>query len=197
MHRKLGFPFRTPLAFGALVALTACAQLGVTVTRVDYATQYEPLEASAAGGGDRQMKVSVLGNPFDAPHATLEASVIASMQGSTAGVPINFAANPENPDPSRPFHVVVAFNPETVRDPAKLCGAGADAATAAPTGGTVTLMGAFCTSDTYLSHAIARADAVEGPASEKLESMVIQLTLSLFPDENPHRQTDGPTIPPN
>lgn len=195
MRRKSNMPLKSTLAVGGLLTLTACAQFGITVTRVDYANQYEPAEASAAGGGDHQMKVTVLGNPFDAPHAALEAAVIDSMQGSSSGIPINFAANPENPDPSRSFHVVVAFNPETIRDPAKLCATGEDVALAEPAAGTVTLMGAFCSSDSYLSHAIARASDIEGPASEKLDAMVIQLTLALFPDENPHRRPDGVQIP--
>ncbi|MBS28700.1 MAG: hypothetical protein CL566_07205 [Alphaproteobacteria bacterium] len=187
MHRNSGFPLRSTLAIGGLVALTACAQLGIVVTRVDYATQYEPAEARAAGGGDHQMKVTVLGNPFDAPHATLEAAVIDSMQGSTSGIPINFAANPKTRTQAARFRVVVTFTPEAIRDPAKLCTAGEDIALAAPASGTVPLMSAFCSSDSSVSHAIARASDIDGTASEKLDALMIQLTLAMFPDENPHR----------
>lgn len=181
------------LALVGVFVLGACAQSGVVVSRVDYAFQYEPAEVAAAGGGDRQMKVSVLGNPFDAPSQDVEASVIDSMQGRTFGVPVNFSANPNNPDPSRSYRVVVAFNPEGVRDPGQLCETDDDLATGSSDTGTTTLMGAFCSSDSYLSHAIARADAVGGPDSEKLDGLVAQLTLALFPDENPHRKVDGDT----
>lgn len=181
----------TPIAGISLIALAGCAFSGVTVSRVDYANQYEPLEIAAAGGGDRQMKVVVSGNPFDAPMPEVEQSVIASMQGRTFGIPVNFSANPENPDPSRPYRVVVAFNPDGVRDPAQLCATGDSLTSSTPGSGTTTLMGAFCSSDSYLSHAVARADAVEGPGSEKLDDMVAQLTLALFPSENPNQQVDG------
>lgn len=182
---------------GVLV-LGACAQSGVVVSRVDYAFQYEPAEISAAGGGDRQLKVSVLGNPFDASAEAVEASVIKSMQGRTFGIPVNFSANPENPDPSRAYHVVVAFNPEGVLAPGELCAAGDDLTFVNPAPETTTLMGAFCSSDSYLSHAIARTDAVAGPGSEQLDGLVAQLTLALFPSDNPNRQVEGDTgVRPN
>jgi hypothetical protein len=63
-------------------------------------------------------------------------------------------------------------------------------------GGTLTLMGALCSSDIYLSHAIARAGGIDGVNSDTLDSLVAQLTISLFPDENPNRQTDG-EVPTN
>jgi len=184
---------RIPFAVAVLATLVACAQYGVTVSRIDYAYQYEPLEITAAGGGDRQLKVVVLGNPFDAPQAELETSVINSMQRRTFGIPVNFAAEPTNTDPNRDYRVVVAFNPEGIRDPGKLCSVGTDLNSTTSNGGVLTLMGAFCSTDSYLSHAIARASDVEGVNSEKLDGLVAQLTLSLFPDENPNRQVDGDT----
>jgi len=187
--------YRIIMTLVALGALAACAQFGVTVTRVDYAHQYAPLEVSAAGGGDRQLKVVVMGNPFGVPQDDLERAMIKSMQGRTFGVPVNFATAPTNTDPSRDFRVVVAFNPDGVRDPGKLCEAESDLASVANNAGVVTLMGAFCSTDSYLSHAIARASDVDGINSEKFDSLVAQLTLSLFPDENPHRKADGDTGP--
>lgn len=186
------------LALVGVLVLGACAQSGVVVSRVDYAFQYEPAEISAAGGGDRQMKVSVLGNPFGAPAEAVEASVIESMQGRTFGIPVNFSANPENPDPSRAYHVVLAFNPKGIRTPGELCKAGEGMTFVNPDPETTTLMGAFCSSHSYLSHAIARADAVAGPGSEQLDGLVAQLTLALFPSDNPNRQDEGDTgVRPN
>lgn len=183
--------YRIPIAIAGLATLAACAQFGVTVSRVDYANQYEPLEVSAAGGGDRQLKVVVLGNPFDVPQVELDNAVISSMQGRTFGVPVNFAAAPTNTDPSRNYRVVVAFNPDGLRDPGQLCKAGTDLGSTTSNGGVLTLMGAFCSTDSYLSHAMARSSDVDGIRSEKLDALVAQLTLALFPNENPNRQTDG------
>jgi hypothetical protein len=183
----------TPLTLIVLGALAACAQFGVTVTRVDYAHQYAPLEVSAAGGGDRQLQVLVMGNPFDVPQADLERATIKSMQWRTFGVPVNFAITPTNTDPNRDFRVVVAFNPEGIGDPGKLCEAEGNLKSNTNDAGITTLMGAFCTSDSYLSHAIARAPDIEGINSATFDSLVAQLTLSLFPDENPHNQVEGDT----
>ena len=191
MLRKPRFPAKLPLAVAALAALTACT--GVTVSRVDYAFQYDSLQASAAGGGDRQMQVVVLGNPFDIPQAQLEKAVIAAMQASSFAVPINFAINPENPDPSRPYRVVLAFNPEAIRDPGKLCAAGDGLKTTASADGKLTLMGAFCSTDIYLSHGMARASDVGGAGSATFDDMIFQLTASLFPGRNPHDQSAGDT----
>lgn len=190
------FNRKIPLTAAALAALTACS--GVTVSRVDHATQYSPLEASAAGGGERQMRLVVLGNPFDTPQAQFESAVIAAMQSTAFGVPINFAADPENPDPSRPYRVVLAFNPEGINDPGKLCEAGDGVTTASTPGGDVTVMGAFCSTNSYLSHAIARAGEVGGPGSETFADMIFQLKTSMFPSRNPHDQSAGdPPLPAN
>lgn len=189
MPSKLRFYAKLPLTVVALTALTACT--GVTVSRVDHANQYDPQQAAAAGGGDRQMQVVVLGNPFDTPRPELENAVIASMQSSAAPVPLNFAITPENPDPSRPYRVVLAFNAEGLRDPGRLCAATDGLATAAATGGTLSVMAAFCATDAYLSHGIARASDVSGIDSKAFDDMIFQLTTSLFPGRNPNEQSAG------
>ena len=172
-----------------LAVLTACT--GVTVSSVDHAHQYDPFEATAAGGGDRQMQVVVLGNPFDIAQTELEAAVIDAMQASSFGVPINFAIKPENPDPGRPFRVVLAFNPEGIRGPGKLCATGESPKSAGSTDGRLTLMGAFCSTDSYLRHAIARASDVGGAGSETFDDIIFQLKTSMFPGRNPHDQSAG------
>ncbi|MEK9831995.1 MAG: hypothetical protein VW453_05310 [Rhodospirillaceae bacterium] len=192
MSRKLLNP-KIAALLAATAALAACT--GVTVSRVDHANQYNPFEAAAAGGGDRQMRVVVLGNPFDTPQAELEGAVIAAMQDTNFGVPLNFALDPANPDTSRPFRVVMAFNPDGLRDPGKLCEA-TDVKTASPTDGRVTLMAAFCSKESYPSHAIARAGDVGGTGSKTFGDMIFQLTASLFPSRNPNDQSAGePPLP--
>lgn len=194
MLSKPRIPAKLPLTVVAMAALTACT--GVTVSRVDHANQYDPLQASAAGGGDRQMQLVVLGNPFDMPQPALEKAVVDAMQSSPFAVPINFAINPENPDPSRPYRVVLAFNPAGIRDPGKLCESTDGLKTAAAPDGKVTLMGAFCSTDSYLSHGIARANDVAGASSETFNHMIFQLMISLFPGQNPNDQSAGePPIP--
>jgi hypothetical protein len=194
MLSKHRIPAKPPLAAIALIALTACT--GVTVSRVDHALQYDPLEASAAGGGDRQMQVVVFGNPFDIPRSELEKATVETLQSSPSFIPINFAINPENPDPGRPYRLVLAFNPDGIIDPGKLCEVDGDLETTASPDGRLTVMGAFCSTDSYLGHGIARASNVDGTDSETFDDMLFQLKTSLFPGRNPHDQSAGdPPLP--
>jgi len=178
---------RTLVATVTYTALAACALSGVTVTRVDHAHQYSPLQISAAGS----LPVAIYGNPFNEPDEALEASVIDSMQGSTFGIPVRFVPAPDTPDPEQRFHVVLAFAPPGAASPDKLCETKPSEVPATTAkSGTVNLLGAFCAMDSYLSHAIARADGVTGPGSTKLKALVSQLTLSMFPNRNPHFDSD-------
>jgi hypothetical protein len=192
MNRK-----QTVLTAFATIAPMSCSASGVTVSRIDYADQYVPAEASAAGGGDHQMKLVVWGNPFDVPQAALSDAVVGGIQGKTFGVPINFALEPANPDPSRPWRVVIAFNPEGMRDPARLCTLDGPPQTARNTGAPLTVMGAFCTTDSHLTHAVARSRAATGIDTPEFEALLSQLTLALFPDDNPNNRPDGDvSVPP-
>lgn len=194
MLSKPRVPANLPLTAIALAALTACT--GATVSCVDHSFQYDALEASAAGGGDRQMQVVVLGNPFDILRSELEEATVDSLQSSPSFIPINFATNPENPDPGRPYRLVLAFNPDGISDPGKLCEVDGDLKTSAGTDGRLTMMGAFCSTDSYLGHGIARASNVDGADSASFDDMVFQLKTSLFPSRNPHDQSAGdPPIP--
>ena len=103
MPSKPRFNAKAPLSAVALAALTACT--GVTVSLVDHANQYDPQQASAAGGGDRQMQVVVIGNPFDMPQSALEKAVIDAMQSSAFGVPSDC-------DPSRRAITATTFTPD-------------------------------------------------------------------------------------
>jgi hypothetical protein len=180
-----------PIALAGLFALSACADFGVVVTSTGYVQQYEPAEVSAAGGGERQLQLTVLGTPFDAPREAVETAVIAIMQSTPTGVPVNYAISPTNSDPQRPYHVVVAFNPAGIRNPAALCSDRADVEYADPKNGTTTLMGALCSSDSFLSHAQARSQGVDGLNSAQFDTLVSQLTLALLRSRNPHYQDDG------
>ena len=124
------------------------------------------------------MQLTVLGIPFDAPREAVETAVIAIMQSTPTGVPVNYAISPTNSDPQRPYHVVVAFNPAGIRNPAALCSDRADVEYADPKNGTTTLMGALCSS-------------VDGLNSAQFDTLVSQLTLALLPSRNPHYQDDG------
>ncbi len=194
MTSKPRFSVKLPLTAIAMTALTACT--GVTVSRVDHAIHYDPIDASAAGGGDRQMQVVIVGNPFAPAPAELEKAVITAMNKSSFGVPINYAINPENPDPSRPYRVVLAFNPQAINDPGELCAPGDGPKTSASANGELTLMGAFCSTDIYVSHAIVRASDVGAAGSDTFDDMLFQLTAALFPGQSPHDQSAGdPPLP--
>jgi len=85
----------------------------------------------------------------------------------------------------------MAFNPDGLRDPGKLCEATDGLKTASSADGKVTLMAAFCSTASYLSHGIARAGDIGSAGSETFDDMIFQLTASLFPSRNPHDQSAG------
>lgn len=187
MRRSRNLGLKPLIAVIAALTVAACALSGITVSRVDHAHQYSPLEISAA----RTLPVAVHGNPFSVSAAKLEASVIDSMQGSTFGIPVRFVPAPDQRDPEQRLHVVLAFAPPGAARVDKLCELKSeDVPATTEISGSVNLLGAFCSTDSFLSHAIARADSVPGPDSPSFEALVSQLTLSMFPNRNPHSDSD-------
>lgn len=106
------------------------------------------------------------------------------MQGSTSGIPVNFAFRPTSADPKRSYYVVGDFNPDGIRNPSELCKATSKLKSQPVENSITTLMGAFCSFDSYLSHALSHSADVNGVNSEQLDALVIQLTLELFPPQN-------------
>lgn len=178
----------------AAVTLAACAG-GVTVSRENVAQGYEPEELYIVGTGENEIKTFIVGDPFGAPKEAFQAAVIASLKGGNFGPRLNLSTAPMHQD-IRKRHVVLAFNMTDLSQADDLCSGAAETATVADTGGSLTVTAVYCSTDHYLTQATARSASVSGTDTENFRALMTQLAIALFPDENPHRQLDGPdTLP--
>jgi hypothetical protein len=173
----------------AAVTLAACAG-GVTVSRENVAQGYEPEELYIVGTGENEIKTFIVGDPFGVPKEAFQAAVIASLEGRNFGPRLNLSINPKIVD-VRKRHVVLAFNMTDISQADDLCSGAAETATAADTGGSLTVTGVYCSTDHYLTQATARSNGVTGTNTEQFRQLMTQLAIALFPDENPHRRLDG------
>ena len=124
------------------------------------------------------------------PKNEFDQVVLASMERQNFGPPLNLSTNPEQED-GRKRQVVLVFNLTGIVQTNSLCSGTAE--TAKPADGALTLTGVYCDGGgRFLTTAATRADGVTGPNTEQFRRMMRQLAIALFPDENPHRQDDGP-----
>lgn len=173
----------------AVAALAACAG-GVTVSRDDVSTSYEPAELYVVGTGANELRTIVVGDPFDMPGNAFQAAVLASLDGRNFGPRLNLSLDPKHED-SRKRRVVLAFNPTTISQTDDLCAtASLDTAKVAATGGSLTVTAVYCADDYYLTQATASADGVPGADTEQFRKLMTQLAIALFPPRNPHSRQD-------
>ncbi len=183
------------LAIVGAVTLAACAG-GVTVARENIATSYLPEELYVVATGPNQLRTVIVGEPFDMPKDAFERAVLAGLEGQNFGPRLNLSTDPEHED-SRKRNVVLAFNLTDIGQADALCAGEAATASAADTGGSLTVTGVYCGGGQYLTQATARANSVAGPDTEEFRRLMTQLAIALFPDENPHRrEAEPPSLVP-
>ena len=178
----------------AAVTLAACVG-GVAVTRNNVALNYLPEELYVVATGENELRTVVIGKPFDIPKDAFEAAVLASLEGQNFGPRLNLSIDPKRED-ARKRHVVLAFNLTNISQADDLCTDAADTARVADTGGRLTVTGIYCAGGYHLTQATAKSNGVPGTDSEQFRKLMTQLAIALFPDENPHRQLEGPEILP-
>ncbi len=120
---------------------------------------------------------------------------LASLEGQNFGPRLNLSIDPKHED-ARKRHVVLAFNLTNISQADDLCTDTADTARVADTGGRLTVTGIYCAGGHHLTRATAKSNGVPGTDSEQFRKLMTQLAIALFPDENPHRQLEGPEILP-
>ncbi len=186
----------TPLKPGlvtalAAVTLAACAG-GVTVTRDDVATSYQPEELYVVATGENELRTIVVGNPYDMPKGAFQAAVLASLDGRHLGPRLKLSVDPKRED-ARRRHVVLAFNPTKISQTDDLCSGGAlDTAKVAATGGSLTVTAVYCAGGQYLTQATASSNGVSGSDTAQFRALMTQLAIALFPPQNPHSRQDEP-----
>lgn len=191
----------TPLKSGLVTAITAvtlaaCAG-GTTVSRENVAQSYLPEELYVVATGENELRTVIVGEPFDMPKDAFERVVLASLKGQNFGPPLNLSTDPGRED-ARKRQVVLAFNLTNIEQADVLCAGSANTTNVANTGGRLTVTGVYCAGGHYLTQATARSDGVPGPDSAQFRTLMSQLAIALFPDENPHRRQDesSPFPPP-
>ncbi len=172
----------------AAATLSAC-DASTIISKVDHSHNYSPISLGRFHGGDNAMRVVGFGSPFGDPPAQVAAAVVAGMQGHNGGPRVTFSTVPA-PPPRPRWRVVMAINPTEINDTIKLCKlseAPADAPLTAPSvGGKVRILAAFCQGDYAASQATGRATNVSGLDSPNFDSLLAQLTRTLFPSRNPN-----------
>lgn len=179
------------LATMAAVALAACAG-GVTVSRDDVATSYQPEELYVVGTGENELRTVVVGDPFNMPKDAFQAAVLTSLDGRHFGPRLNLSTDPKHED-ARKRSVVLAFNPTNMSQTDELCSGGSlDTAKVAATGGSLTVTAVYCAGGHYLTQATASSDGVPGSDTAQFRELMTQLAIALFPPQNPHSRQDEP-----
>lgn len=180
-----------------LAACTGALGGGVTVSRVDVASNYVPDELYVVASGQNQLRTRIIGDPFGMPKAAFDHAVLASLKGQNFGPPLNLSTNPTHED-ARKRQVVIAFNLADVARADRLCTEATEPTAPAHAGGPLTVTGVYCAGGDsgYLTQATARSDNVTSADSPQFRQLMTQLAIALFPDENPRRNLDEGQPPP-
>ncbi len=171
----------------SLAWLAACGPGVVTTTYFDYDSAYSPDWFAYAAGG-RDLRVVIRGNPTEAPQEEFERAVIAAMQRGNRGAVTNFTTQPS--ESARDYYrVVMLFGGDRFAGGYKLCG-DTDGVDLASAGDAVRLQAAFCLEETPLTELQVAVNDVASPADPRLERMVSQAVIELFPQIDATRDDD-------
>lgn len=181
------------IAAAMTAALAGCVDAVIVYGDRSYARDtYEELVLAGTMG---PLPVIVRGNPFAADKARFDAAVIAGLNASQYAGQVQFAIGTEGSGPGR-YHVVLVFNPPGPFSAAELCrGDWRNAPIAL--GSTRTVSGAFCQQNIGLTEAKAQVGNVSGPDDPKLQALVKQLAIGLFPRyHEPENNDDRASLRP-
>lgn len=176
----------TPMFRASLLALCAVA----AACSNERVTADLPSPAYTAGevayaASDRDMRVTIYGNPFGIDPQAFDQLVTDNMQNRISGVRTNFTTTPNQT--ARPdYRVVFAFNPAQTMLNSYLC-AGQPIQTSPP-GGPIVVQGAFCRGGGALTSATGWLDRPQGPADPDFKALISDMTFALFPT---HRADAG------
>ena len=181
-------------SLAALLGLAACTNAnGVRIGISDISQNYKPYELGIFSGGDRELRVDVINNPFpNVPQETFSAFVVDSMPGGALRYPVNFSLDPAvEYKPERQIRVVMVFDPPRSLPSIGLCRRD-DLETAAVRPPDVAadprrirVLGAYCQGDTTVTRATGTALRGVDLASSSFDGLIAQMTLTMFPFDNP------------
>ena len=168
-------------SLAALGLLTACAGTP-TVLPSSISAGYSPdiLNYSAGKGG---MLTEVIGNPFDASKAELEAAVVETAEGSHFGQDVPFFTRPPEGYNS-PYRVVFAMNPAPGTSAYTLCRGEAQTRLRQPSESDK-VSAALCAREVVITSVRGSVAGPQGPRDPAFLHLISQLTLALFPPDSP------------
>lgn len=167
------------LAAGA-VLVSNCGSGPVLLTHQAVSPAYSTNQFAYAAAG-RDLRVAVVGDPFDGDRAAFERGVTDAMQGKHWGQRTRFTVDPD--DSARDiYHVVMLFNPPGSLSGEKLCRSEPDALRPrAYTDGRLGVYAAFCRSDKMLTRVRGTIGGADGPNDPLFQELIGQVTNALFP----------------
>lgn len=173
MLRRLSIPM-------IFAGLAACAGGGVVLTRPDMSPTYNSSELGyAAESGE--LRVVVVGEPFDVDRAVFERAVTDAMAGRNWGPDVAFTTKP-GPGAREAYRAVMIFNPQTSLIGERVCRTDPPEVTPGAGGGDeLVLFGVFCRSDGFLTQIQGTVSGVTGPDDALFGELVGQATQALFP----------------
>lgn len=169
-----------------VVILSACSQ--TSLLNYSYLSDnYSPylLNYAAKRGG---MVTEIVGNPFEGAKESTDLSVTETFEDHHFGPELDFIATPTaaaTGEDREAFRVVVLFNPAPNTNSAKLCSN--PARPQGPASDRVSVIAAFCTTDTRVSSAAGSVGGATSPDDPAFKSLMKQVALELFPPRSPNR----------
>ncbi len=168
-------------ALGILAALAACAPGNVRLSQMEVVPNYSPGEFAHAGAG-RDLRVDVLGNPFDAAQDAFARAVTDAMQGRHWGPRTNFTTEP-GPEARESYNVIMLFDPPADLNSLRLCREDPAALPRDTAGEGITLFAAFCRGSRSLTSVKGHIDGASGAGDPAFRELVGQVTNALFPPD--------------
>lgn len=169
---------------GLLVFVAACAG-GVSLSLHEIDNSYNPGEFAYAGAG-RDLRVIVVGVPFEGDYPEFGKTVTDAMQGQHWGQRPNFTTTP-GASARNSYRVVMLFNPPRDLNGMRLCDQPAATLPSLEPGDAVVLYGAFCREKKSLTEIKGRASGIGSPNDPLFRELVGRVTNGLFP---PSRDLD-------
>ncbi len=165
--------------------VSACAQ--GTMVRNATIVSYRPSMLNYAAG-QGAMKTEIIGNPFVGSKDELDRVVTSSMTGAHFGPRLAFATS-VSPQNKSPYRVVMIFNPTSGYETGRLC-SGPEELSGAPSK-PVRVAAAFCSADRPATYTAGSVSGVDAPTDPAFRDLIRQITIVLFPLQDPTRGDDG------
>ncbi len=184
-HANMSRLTRFTLAVLLAGTVGACAQ-GTMVRNVTIGNYRPSMLNYAAGQG--AMKTEIIGNPFVGSKDELDRVVTSSMRGAHFGPPLAFATS-VSPQNKSPYRVVMVFNPKNGYASRRLC-SGPEELSGAPSE-PVRVAAAFCSAGRPATYTAGSVSGVDAPTDPAFRDLIRQITIVLFPLEDPTRGDGG------